>query len=170
MEQYRVHEAPPTVRDGDKWNLRCQHERMRRRTDAAGRRALGFLVDEGWSGPEETPGGLVYRGHGLSVRLAVEDGPALVLGLPEGPSATLAAVWNACGLSAPVPRPRVDELTEALRTVLPFLLGPQRDAILNDAARGLRRLRPRAVGQEVRNTAERPGGPDASRSRRSPSG
>ncbi|WP_370121831.1 hypothetical protein [Streptacidiphilus sp. MAP12-33] len=145
---------------------------MGRRTDptAAGRRSLGFLVDEGWSGPVEVPGGLAYRGHGLSVRFVVEDGPALLLGRPDGPSATLAAVWNACGLPAPVPRPRLDELTQALRTVLPHLLGPHRDAILRDAARGLRRLGPRAAPEQLRSTAERPGGPDASRSRRSPSG
>lgn len=121
----------------------------------AGQRSLGFLVDEGWTGPVEIPGGVEYLGAGLSVRLTAEDGPTLTLGTPSGPRATLAAVWNACGLPAPVPRPRVDELTQALRTVLPHLLGPDRDAVLKDAARGLRRLSPRAAGSAGAATAAR---------------
>ncbi|WP_165845676.1 hypothetical protein [Streptacidiphilus pinicola] len=156
---------------------------MGKRTDPArvvrlaGQRSLGFLLDEGWAGPVEIPGGLEYLGPALSVRLTVDDGPTLTLGTPapDGPRATLAAVWNACGLPAPVPRPRVDELTDALRAVLPLVQGPGRDAVLRDAARGLRRLSPRAPGgvqgpAPLTRTTEHPGGPDASRPRRSPSG
>ncbi|MFF7476899.1 hypothetical protein [Streptomyces sp. NPDC008092] len=120
-----------------------------------GRDALSFLTEAGFATPSDIEGGLEYTGRGLriavyhymwNVEVAVSAFVELTgEPLPARHRAEVGRLYAECGLGPPNHLPanagnarltevRVRAFASALRELLPFLLGPDRDALIRRAA------------------------------------
>lgn len=120
-----------------------------------GRDALGFLTEAGFGMPSDIEGGLEYTGRGLKIAVyhyvwVHEIAVSACVTLADGPPAVrcradVEELYAECGLGPPNHLPgtagntrltgvRVRAFASALRELLPFLLGPDRDAVIRRAS------------------------------------
>ncbi|MET7736801.1 hypothetical protein ABZT02_36545 [Streptomyces sp. NPDC005402] len=119
------------------------------------RDALGFLTEAGFAMPSDIDGGLEYDGHGLKIsvyhyvwhcEVAVSAYVKVTEESATAPRrADVAGLYAECGLGPPNHLPgtagnarltevRVRAFARALRELLPFLLGADRDTIIRRAS------------------------------------
>jgi hypothetical protein len=120
-----------------------------------GRDALGFLTEAGFAAPSDIEGGVAYVGHGLKIsvyhyawhcEVAVSAYVEVTKDSSTGRCrAAVEGLYAECGLGAPNHLPgtagnarltevRVRVFARALKELLPFLLGPDRGAVVRRAS------------------------------------
>ncbi|MFE7842464.1 hypothetical protein ACFU53_42320 [Streptomyces sp. NPDC057474] len=120
-----------------------------------GRDALSFLTEAGFATPSDIEGGLEYTGRGLKIAVyhywwVHEIAVRAFVEMAEKPlspcrRAEVDSLYVECGLGAPNHLPgtagnarltevRVRAFASALRELLPFLLGADRDALIRRAS------------------------------------
>ncbi|WP_019076015.1 hypothetical protein [Streptomyces hokutonensis] len=119
-----------------------------------GRECFGFLTEAGFAGPHDVDGGFAYAGHGLRItiyhyRWKNESGVVanvdVLRGITSEVHAGVDQLYAECGLgavnhlpgtarSARLTELRVRTFAAALGTLLPFLLAPNRTALIRRAS------------------------------------
>ncbi|MEV7326140.1 hypothetical protein [Streptomyces sp. NPDC093970] len=119
-----------------------------------GREVFGFLAEAGFTGPDDVDGGFEYAGHGLRITIyhyiwkneAEVVADVGVLGNSGHKiHASVAQLYAECSLgainhlpggasSARLAELRVRAFAAALRTLLPYLLTPNRTALVRRAS------------------------------------